>query len=443
MVRMLNFYSDFIAKVIESEAALRRKDGSTSAIQVRDNLNRSLSEARSSARAAERAPDEEEAAAFAVVAWADEVMTRILGTEWGTRLILLQKEHFQTLAAGNQFFSRLENLGAGTLGAAEVYYAVLCLGFQGQYTPDDPNGHTELRRWRERLWLQLSPRPPRVENLVADRLHPPPYTIPDPGPTVTPIDWKRYVRVAVAVAAVALVVAGIVFYVKQPRSAAAVLSEAREKAAAYQCADLGVTGDDNYTITVTGYMGSADDKERLTGELKALKDVKAVAMQAVVHARPLCEVLEVLKPHIQATVAGKEPSVKARTESGQFKVGKTLIVDGRAADVDGNVYVDFYTNDGDVLHMLPNSLEKTAFRSMKSRFVVGENKENKNKFGLGEPPGEHLVTIFSVEGIDPLFDKDRPDHEKAADYLRALRLALNENAKRLLVGKPFFFDVVQ
>lgn len=443
MATMLSCYSDFIARVIEFDAMLRRGNP-VGGLQIRDALNRALQDARAAVGKAGRPAADEEAASFAVVAWADEMLVHAPDSGWGHRFEPLQKEHFRTLNAGNEFFQRLKKLGADAGEVVEVYYTVLCLGFQGQYEMD-PNGQAELRNRREQLSLQLPSRPPRFDLLATEHAFPQPYTVADPGPVKVPFNWRPYVMAAVAALLLLLIGAGVWYYMSLPRSPAQIEADARAKLPGYACSDMSVAVDQHRNLQVTGYLASAPDKERLAAEMKAIKDVGTVAVQTVVHIRPFCDVLLLLKPHLQTTDAAKAPTVAISPKTGGTKIGNKLIIDSRASDFDGNVYIDLYDPEGNVVHMLPNHVNKSTFRPGRNRFSIGDVREGSRVFDLLPPPGEHLITVIGLGGADPLFAKERPEVEKASDYLPALRDALAKAAQDkgpLAVGVPLFFDLV-
>ncbi len=77
---------------------------------------------------------EEESALFAVCAWIDE---SILCSEWSGRekwsCAPLQRVHFGTTRAGEEFFQRLESLDENDGNLREVYAYCLALGFKGRF----------------------------------------------------------------------------------------------------------------------------------------------------------------------------------------------------------------------------------------------------------------------------------------------------------------------
>jgi type VI secretion system protein ImpK len=71
---------------------------------------------------------------FAICAWVDEA---ILNSPWTEKTKWmreqLQRLHYQTTDAGEEFFERLNRLGPQQMGVREVYYLCLAMGFTGRY----------------------------------------------------------------------------------------------------------------------------------------------------------------------------------------------------------------------------------------------------------------------------------------------------------------------
>jgi len=93
-------------------------------------------------------PGDWKEAFFPVCAWVDE---RILCSAWpekGTwETAQLQREYFNTTAAGEEFFSRLNALAAEARPVREVYAFCLALGFRGQYFEPSDDGKMEDIRY--------------------------------------------------------------------------------------------------------------------------------------------------------------------------------------------------------------------------------------------------------------------------------------------------------
>src|SRR3954470_21207259 len=89
-----------------------------------------LEAARNQADAAGTPAPQVELAAFAMVAWIDEILARHPGAN-GTAP--LQAQLFNSTNAHSEFFHHLSALGADDDPVREVYWHALALGFKGQY----------------------------------------------------------------------------------------------------------------------------------------------------------------------------------------------------------------------------------------------------------------------------------------------------------------------
>jgi type VI secretion system protein ImpK len=92
--------------------------------------------------------DDRQMALFAVCAWIDET---ILCSEWPERgrwqEDQLQRLHFQTMNAGEEFFARLAELDPEATAIREVYAYCLALGFKGRYfLPEDDKKLVEIQK---------------------------------------------------------------------------------------------------------------------------------------------------------------------------------------------------------------------------------------------------------------------------------------------------------
>lgn len=102
-----------------------------------------------------------QAALFAVVAWADEVLLAAHWSgagDWPRRL--LQKRYFNVTNAGVAFFTRLDALTAQQRQVREVYFLCLSLGFAGRYAYErNPKALDDIKRHNLKVLLQDIRRP--------------------------------------------------------------------------------------------------------------------------------------------------------------------------------------------------------------------------------------------------------------------------------------------
>ena len=93
---------------------------------------------------------------------------------------------------------------------------------------------------------------------------------------------------------------------------------------------------------------------------------------------------------------------------------------------DGYLYVDYIDNGGDVVHLFPTPRrpdnrvragEQVTLGVPKSRAEPGERF-----YVIGPPFGPNMILVTSSPV--PLFDRQRAEAEKAADYVPALDAAM-------------------
>ncbi len=111
-------------------------------------LDGAIASARQRAHAAGCAPDDVDAALFAVAAWADETLLTAVwdgAAQWQRHL--LQRRYFNLGNAGVAFYERLAQLAPAQLPVREVYCLCLALGFGGRYAYDrNQKALTDIRR---------------------------------------------------------------------------------------------------------------------------------------------------------------------------------------------------------------------------------------------------------------------------------------------------------
>jgi len=124
--------------------------------QATSNIHRLLAESGKIADHAGYAPQEYNEARFAVCAWIDEAILNSNLPECDLWLgELLQRAFYSTNRAGEEFYTRMDNLGEADLQVREVFHHCLALGFKGRYFSPEMAGELETIKKREFVRLQL------------------------------------------------------------------------------------------------------------------------------------------------------------------------------------------------------------------------------------------------------------------------------------------------
>ena len=102
--------------------------------EVKSNIRRLLTESETFVSRGLFTKDDYDQACFAICAWVDEA---ILYSTWNQKSFWLKEQlqrlHYNTTDAGEEFFDRLGAIGLHQREVREVYYLCLALGFTGRY----------------------------------------------------------------------------------------------------------------------------------------------------------------------------------------------------------------------------------------------------------------------------------------------------------------------
>ncbi len=133
--------------------------------QVQADIRRLLAESEGLVMRGLFPRDDYDQARFAVCAWVDEA---ILSSSWQQKNLWLndqlQRLHFNTTDAGEEFFERLNALGLHRRAVREVYYLCLALGFTGRYChPGDEYQLEQIKTSNLKLLLGSSVGLPSLE----------------------------------------------------------------------------------------------------------------------------------------------------------------------------------------------------------------------------------------------------------------------------------------
>ena len=176
-------------------------------------------------------------------------------------------------------------------------------------------------------------------------------------------------------------------------------------------------GEAGYTVTLTGVAPRPGVRDRVRRRVAGLDAVRGVQSQLAVHPPPLCR--------ISAVLAGvsEGPSVRLNHPSGVYRDGERLEAEITAGGPGTrHVYVNLLTDQGKLVHMLPNR------RIPDNTFQPGETvtlgapggRPDYIKYRASPPFGDNL--LVAVSSPEPLFEQP-PAAVQA--YARALKTRLD------------------
>jgi len=443
--RLLHFFSSVFSFGLRLDEGWTRGEIPEDAADTQRKVQTLLEHARASATAAGKRSEHVDAAAFAVVAWIDEVMVRNPG-DW-TSVRPLQVTLFNTNNAGNEFFNQLSGLKATEDEVREVFYHALLLGFVGQYyfeTGD--NGDLGKIKAQHARQIPIAPAPTHV--LREEKITQQPYSVADPSGPRFPRQWDRLL-LNVGIVLALLIPAGylLYFYLNPNRDSGPTLQQLVDErlvGSRYTCSELvGRVGAQGAT-TISGFVVKPEDIERLRKDVQAIEGIGRLSMEVKVRIWPHCEVVDLLRQFRERNLKQKIGVSVAPNDghSIRFIEGEALVPLLTHANYKGYLYVDYYVVDGYVRHLYPDSNEPDSGRRLVpgEKFTVGDGakRKDKNSIEIFEPFGQELITV--IASPVPLFgETGRPVVEQAKDYIPQLRKALAENGVADTAAADFLF----
>jgi serine/threonine-protein kinase len=243
-----------------------------------------------------------------------------------------------------------------------------------------------------------TPTPQRVEPAP---LVPPPIVQPPPTPTPTPQ------QLALAPTAGAL------------RSAvASVLADSR-------CSLVSGTVTEGSRVRLTGYAQAGGGESALRLRLAAAGvPPERLDWQVRGFEGPYCDALDLLRP--VADSFGETPSglsISLPGERRRLVLGDLLTVRVSMPRFPAYLRVSYFTHDGEVVHLHPNSGDAARSFPPAARVSLGDPAEGGPRWEIGPPYGTEMIVAIASER--PLFETAREDFETSAAYLAALRERLD------------------
>lgn len=434
MSRLLHHFLPVFSFGLALDEKVTANQATETAAAVTARARELIDRAKSAAQADGKRPEQADGAAFAVVAWIDEIMAR--NPAYLTGSIPLQVTMFNTNNAGNEFFQHLSALKQDQDEVREVYYHALLCGFVGQYYYE--NGDTgELGKLKELHSRQLPVAPAPIHTLREEKITPQPYGIADPSGPKYPRQWDRTLLRIGALVALLIPLLYLAWILLNPKPS--ILAPVQKELAAFPCSALEASVDEGEgAVKVTGYVSRADDIAAVKQRVLAVQGVKSADVQVEHRIWPHCEVVEILKAY------------KARNDDGQYGLtvtpftghserfieGEKITVKVTAPNHDAYLYVDYYTVTGDVAHIFPHPQESESGRILGSseQLTIGEEGRG---WVVCPPLGQELITVISSP--TPLFADALPEAESAKDYLPKLRRMLDANRGNATLAAAYLF----
>ncbi len=188
------------------------------------------------------------------------------------------------------------------------------------------------------------------------------------------------------------------------------------------------------SVSISGHIRSSEDRDRLVATLTAIDGVKQVVNRNLyIVGEPYCRVLAFLgQPGLTKSSDQRQglEMLGSPAQSGvvRLKAGMPLELKLAGPAFTAYIYVDYFTADGRVYHLLPTrNLEEQRVEPNEA-FAVGGSRGRGLKATIGPPFG--LDMVVAVASTRRLFPDVRPTSEDAKGYLSAFDAALAEARRR-------------
>lgn len=436
MARLLHHFTALFSYGLALDEKVSVSQASEPAASVIARARDLIDRAKAASLADGKRPEQVDGAAFAVVAWIDEIMAR--NPSWlVSGATPLQVTMFNTNNAGNEFFQHLSALKQDQDEVREVYYHAILCGFVGQYYYENADTG-ELGKLKELHARQLPVAPAPIHTLREEKITPQPYGIADPSGPRYPRQWDRtLLRIGALIAL--LIPIGYLIYILVAQPKPTIEAPVQQALASFPCSDLTASVDeDKGTVKIGGYVSRADDITGVKQRITSLEGVKTADVQVQLRIWPHCEVVKILEPfQARNKDSGYGLTVTPSTgHSDRFIEGEKVTIKVTQANFDGYLYVDYYFVDGNMAHIFPHPNEPDSGRLVKAgeTLVIGNTPEG---WEVGAPFGQELITVISSP--TPLYDGALPTFDKAEDYLPKLRQMLDANRGNTKLVATYLF----
>jgi hypothetical protein len=215
----------------------------------------------------------------------------------------------------------------------------------------------------------------------------------------------------------------------RPKTAAAntPLGELNETLRQIDCAVLQARSVEG-SIVISGTVPSADQQEKIIQAVTRRFPDSRPAVDVEIVPPPLCRVLHELEGVRSAGfLADGELTVHLKDGGARLRQGEAIELLVQAPRYPVHLRIDYFSLDGQVLHLAPNPEQATSQLAAKESRVFGRAANGEAWIAGGAPFGTELISVMATPA--PLnLEAGRPHAEKALDYLHDLRRALGHAA---------------
>lgn len=309
--------------------------------------------------------------------------------------------------------------------------------FARQKVPDLDQVPGELR---PDLMHMLQPNPEDRPQTMLDVVD------PDARPTTvihdrSPIGPYLVRGLALAVVVIAVLIGGYMIYPAPVLKLIGAKTDVMAKQISHRLEALGcsavtarVTQDYRFrtTVTLAGNVATSNDRDT-AADLARLPGVGTVVNGLTVVPWPFCDVINLARAVDTGAGDRAAPTINPAMSQLVYRDGDCLVLRVTATPIfDGYLYIDYFDQDGNVVHMLPNVKRTENKAAAGQEFTIGTDQchaksPGTQAFVVTEPYGQSM--IMATSSPQPLFAKSSEEEQGlATTYLANLRDAVTKVA---------------
>jgi len=192
------------------------------------------------------------------------------------------------------------------------------------------------------------------------------------------------------------------------------------------CGSLQKTTADNRKVLISGTVASGDDLQNLLRIVGTFAPEDRPELQVRVVPPPLCQSLSTLDYVQSASLAAGKLRVRLLSEATlKLREGDPINIQITAENYGVNIRIDYFSLDGQVLHMLPIDKTSKARLAAGTTQIFGPGGSGENWRAGGAPFGNEMILVLATP--QPLDLGARPNVEQAVAYLSSLERALRKS----------------
>src|SRR5690348_2601824 len=219
----------------------------------------------------------------------------------------------------------------------------------------------------------------------------------------------------------------------------------------FQCAEVKPSLIGGQDVRLTGFVSSSDELSRLRAAAGSVANVGRIDDSGVgVYPLSHCQLIKLVNETAAPSSGLPAPRLQFNNPDLVYKGGDTLIVNVSGTSAySGYLYVDYFDNEGNVVHMLPMQLHPDNRMKPGQVMTLGTQaqggKPGERVYQIEAPFGPNL--IVAIASPKPLFKRARANEQESAEtYLpvlaEELKAAAADPAGRRPVASYTIFSTV-